>query len=153
MKRTAFNIGTVLGIYFILEALFIGRPADAFINTIYTIAGIMFSIGMGIIGTINLDRVLNKDIYKILKRGIVKVRTNYMAYFSAITIPYLLCQMVENDELIFQLNILSNVWNLSIDLATFTISINIIAIAYFILNFVEIQKLNFEISEKSFDRN
>ncbi|HHE9207279.1 TPA: hypothetical protein ACPGS1_001786, partial [Haemophilus influenzae] len=48
------------------------------VNTIYTISGIMFSIGMGVICTFNPSGIKNENIYSIIENNIFKVRSSFL---------------------------------------------------------------------------
>ena len=149
MKKIILNIVFVFVLYFAMASLSKVQPNDAFINTIYTISGIMFSIGMGIIGTINFDKVLNMEYYNTIKANVILVRTKYLVYFCIISFSYAIYQLLPQKSLKFMPVLLSKKMILCFDLYYFAISLNIVSIAYFIINFIEIQRLNFEISEKS----
>lgn len=142
----------------ILFSLFLSFPLSVFIktnlenkdflNTIYTISGIMFSIGMGILCTINPDSIKNEEIYKAIRKNIIDIRNSYLFYFSIISLLYLILQVISNTKyyLIFYIHLIK------IDfvevLYYFSISLNIISIFYFIVNFINIQLLNFSISDE-----
>ena len=94
------------------------------VNTIYTISGIMFSIGMGVICTFNPSGIKNENVYSIIENNIFKVRSSFLFYFALSTIL-----------VITQAKI-------------FTLVMSIIAIIYYIINFQAIQKLNLDIAKR-----
>ncbi|XZW72940.1 hypothetical protein ACT4W3_04320 [Acinetobacter baumannii] len=118
-------------------------PNPSFLNTIYTVSGIMFSIGMGVLCTLNPDKVKNDSIYKAIKSNILDVRNSYLAYFFIISFIYLIYQIYPD------LNYVKVIWKIKItlDLACATLFLNILGILYFISNFIQIQKLGMDISD------
>lgn len=144
-KLIALNLLMVL--LSILTASLMGDavPSASFLNTIYTIAGIMFSIGMGLICTFNLDRIKNPKFYKVFKKNIIDVRNLYIAYFGVISFGYILYQLFPNLETNFAIKEI----NIVVNLAYIEVAITVLSIIYFIKNFIAIQKLSFEINEKS----
>lgn len=118
-------------------------PNTSFLNTIYTVSGIMFSIGMGILCTLNPDKVKNDAFYKSIKSNVLAVRDSYLVYFFIISSVYLIYQIYPNAKFvksIYQVQI-------TFDLAYVATFLNILGILYFIANFVKIQKLGLEISD------
>lgn len=120
------------------------RPNASFMNTIYTVAGVMFSIGMGIICTFNPDKIKNKAYFKSIKNNINDVRNSFLFYFALISIGFLVYQVLPS------LSISASMPGTRIifDLSLYVTILITISIVYFILNFLAIQKLNFDISER-----
>lgn len=137
-----------LTITVILSALFSSItnsvPNSYFLNTMYTVSGIMFSIGMGVICTFIPNKVKNKKYYNIIKNDINKIRNSYVAWFAAVTIIYSTYQILENWQ--FNLNF-SNL-QISFNLSFLCFFFTILSICYFCINFFGIQKLIFDIAEK-----
>lgn len=121
------------------------RPASDFLGTLYTVAGIMFSIGMGIICAINLDKVRNVKFYTSIKANILQVRNIYLYYFAIISAGYLAYQLAPGFECTVTIQGAAITFRLSLLVALLTV----LSIIYFTLNFLAIQKLNFQITEKS----
>ena len=66
--------GIIIFVFIVLSIIFSSlikekKPIDSFMNTIYTISGIMFSIGMGILCTTNPDKIKNIQIYMQVKES------------------------------------------------------------------------------------
>ena len=145
IKKHFLNIVIFFLISVVLASMSCKMPSDAFMNTIYTISGIMFSIGMGILCTLNPDKIKNIEIYKKIKGNILNVRNTYLSYFCLISIAYILYQLFPNARYGFDVKILVIV----VDVAYTTIMLNILGILYFIANFMQLQKLGFDISDKA----
>ena len=144
-KKQLLNLAVVFVISVLMSSLISRRPDGAFLNTIYTIAGIMFSIGMGLLCTLNPDKIKNQSVYFQLKSNIIDVRNIYITYFSVISAVYLAYQIFPDFS--FAIEILTI--KICFELTYLTAMLNILSILYFILNFIEMQRLNFDIYEKA----
>lgn len=118
---------------------------STFINTIYTISGIMFSIGMGVICTFSPDKIKNIQLFSRVKENIITVRNSFLFYFALVSFFYLLCLLCSNFEKTIFISDIKLVFNLSV----FLLGQIILSIIFFITNFLEIQKLNFDIVERT----
>ncbi len=65
----------------ICASFFENDPKESFLNTVYTISGIMFSIGMGVLCTLNPDKVKNDVYYRGIKENVISVRNSYIVFF------------------------------------------------------------------------
>lgn len=119
------------------------------VNTIYTISGIMFSIGMGVICTFNPSGIKNENIYSIIENNIFKVRSSFLFYFALSTILVItqtifdLSYRIEVDFDFIDIDI-----TIILDAKIFTLVMSITAIIYYIINFQAIQKLNLDIAKR-----
>lgn len=118
---------------------------STFINTIYTISGIMFSIGMGVICTFSPDKIKNIQLFSRVKENIITVRNSFLFYFALVSFFYLLYLLCSNFEKTIFISDIKLVFNLSV----FLLGQIILSIIFFITNFLEIQKLNFDIVERT----
>lgn len=114
------------------------------INTIYTVSGIMFSIGMSVICSMNLSSIKNPSIYNTIRENINGVRNTYLLYFGVVTGMYLILQIIPKTK--YKWPVFS--FSVSLDFSYLCITFNLLSILYFIVNFIEIQKLHFEIVDK-----
>ena len=142
-KRIAVSL-TALIISIIVASLTEARPNAAFMNTIYTVAGIMFSIGMGVICAFNPSKIQNRNYLTSIKNNITSVRNIFIKHFFFISIGYLIYQIYPSANYSINYKFLRIDFSLSLVLSAFIIT----SIVYFIVNFIEIQKLNFDISER-----
>nr|DAP01784.1 MAG TPA: hypothetical protein [Caudoviricetes sp.] len=114
---------------------------DYYMNTLFNILGIMFSIAMGLLITFNLQGIKNKRIIDLLRSNIKEVRHSYIKYFAFSTLFYLLEKYLRDKG--------SNLYAFSIREISITINFSLItvvilvySIIYFIINFIAMQKLN-----------
>nr|DAK06740.1 MAG TPA: hypothetical protein [Caudoviricetes sp.]DAX76685.1 MAG TPA: hypothetical protein [Caudoviricetes sp.] len=114
------------------------------VNTIYTISGIMFSIGMGVICTFNPSGIKNENVYSIIENNIFKVRSSFLFYFALSTILVITQTIFHRIAVDFDFIDITII----LDAKIFTLVMSIIAIIYYIINFQAIQKLNLDIAKR-----
>ncbi|WP_319927798.1 hypothetical protein, partial [Xenorhabdus littoralis] len=136
----AISLGSV-----VCSSLIDARPDNYLISTLYTVAGIMFSIGLGLIVTFNMSGVRNKAFINEIRISLKKVRDSFLFYFSISTIGILSTQYTTKKDIIFFIiNKLNIVFNVQM-LICFVMSFSIL---FFIINFLDVQKLNHDIFDK-----
>lgn len=120
---------------------------QAIVPTIYTLSGIMFSIGMSIACTFNPSQIRNNQVFQRVKKNITNVINTFLMYFMLSTVTFLASQIlvrsyipVVNFTLIFDPKILALLFS-------------IVSLIYFIVNFLTIQKLAFDITERAINEN
>ena len=107
------------------------------LNTLYTVAGIMFSIGMSLSVTSNTSGVRNKTIRNRIRKNMKQVRNFFIYHFLLTSLFYIIYLYKE-----------------TINIKAFTYIIDVLAlvliimsIIYYIVNFIAIQRLNEQIEE------
>lgn len=115
---------------------------DVVINTIYTLSGIMFSIGMGIICTFNPGSIKNQSIFQRVKTNIINLRNSFLFYFALSTITFLLNAVLSR----YSLSIKGI--TIIVDAQMFALLFSLVSMLYFIINFIFVQKLVFDIAER-----
>ncbi len=106
----------------------------------------MFSIGMGMICTLSPDKIQNHSIYLQVKQNVLNVRNVYLGYFAIVSFAYLFYQAFPS----FSVNLFTiKGFVVVLDATYFTASLNTLGLVYFIVNFIEIQRLNFDISDRT----
>ena len=149
--KTIIRISLVL-ILFIIISLLCLHPDDFFVNTIFTVSGIMFSVGLGLIVTFNISGVKNQKHIKQLRGNIDKVRNSFLKYFLISTVCYILDYYLRQKAL----NITTiNIKNFQFELnwSVLFCILMLYSIVYYIINFIEIQKLNNSIFDKTSEQN
>ena len=73
----------ILIVLALLFSIIFDYEVDIFLmNTIYTISGIMFSIGIGLIVTFNFQGIKNKSYILSIRSNLNIVRNNYIKFFK-----------------------------------------------------------------------
>lgn len=117
---------------------------DAFLNTIYTLSGIMFSIGMGVICTFNPERIRNNSFLREIRFDIAIIRSSYIIFFSLSSALYLLNQLFSDFTACYD----NEYYQICGNLPIATVAFSVCGIVYYINNFLAIQKLNFQITDR-----
>ena len=118
------------------------KPDNLFLNMCFTVSSIVFSVGLSLIVTFNLK---NRYYIEKIRDAIHNMRNKFISYFSMVVIIYLFGNYMNiNDIKIISIS----GFDIMFDLSTFFCMMIILSVAYFIVNFLEIQKLN----EDIFDR-
>lgn len=128
------------------------RPDGFFASTVFTVAGIMFSIGLGLIVTFNPSGVKNPSYLRVIRANVASVRNKFLFHFGLTTFWYILNQYVANFEYVYKFKSFSPIhFSASIFLCLAMLYSSI----YFIINFIALQKLNndiFDVVNKESDK-
>lgn len=106
------------------------------IQNLYTISGIMFSIGLSLAVTFNLSAVKNISLRNRIRKAVNKVRDLFIIYFVLISFFYVII-----------ISIIENVIYYFFRYSHLLTWVMIYSIIYFIWNFLEVQKLNSQIED------
>jgi hypothetical protein len=107
------------------------------LNTLYTVAGIMFSIGMSLSVTSNTSGVRNKTIRNRIRKNMNQVRNFFIYHFLLTSLCYIIYLYKET------INIKAFTYKIDV----LALVIIIMSIIYYIVNFIAIQRLNEQIEE------
>lgn len=146
--KTIIRISIIIGIFISISLACSIQLDDFFINTIYTVSGIMFSVGLGLIVTFNIGGVKNKKYIAQLRGSIDKVRNSFLRYFLISTVCYILDYYLRKKTInITVLNIKS--FEIELNWSILFCLLILYSIIYYIINFIEIQRLNNDIFDKT----
>lgn len=104
-------------------------------NTLYTITGIMFSIGLSLTVISSTVGIVNKDILRRIRKQIKHVRDSFIGVFIIASITFILYICTPD----LQIKWLNKGWSLLL--------VQLISILFFIINFINIQKFNEDIED------
>lgn len=123
------------------------NPGEGTVSTLYTVSGIMFSIGMSLIVTSSAGEVKNTRIRNGIRKEIHKVRNHFIVCFVLISILYIfLCSAADKHSIIHLYK------DFSLKYSHLLVFIIAYSIVYFVWNFLAIQRLNYQI-EDALDKN
>ena len=128
------------------------QPDEFFNGTIFNVSGIMFSLGLGLIVTFNLSSVKNREYIVYIRKSLNKVRNSFIFYFGITVLCYILDKYFR-DKGVISIPFFS-IKNIKIEL-NFAILFCILmfySIAYYIVNFLHIQRLNDDIFDKTMEK-
>ncbi|MCU7569221.1 hypothetical protein OKE68_10600 [Riemerella anatipestifer] len=123
-------------------------PSKEIIQNIYAILGIMFSIGMSLAITFNLSGIKNLKIKRRIRDNVNRVRNNFIIYFAIVSLFYIIEDILNTTKktefCIYEICF--------VKYSHIMILLMLYVIAYYIFNFLEMQKLNTQIEEE-LDKN
>lgn len=142
MKKIVLSSFILLVIAVITSTVWDVRPDSFFSSTIFTIAGIMFSVGIGLIVTFNPSGVKNKQYIRELRVSIMHVRNSFLMHFGLLTVYYILNQYLSDKKYELHLNYITEI---SFSYSIFLCLLMLYSSIFFVVNFIEIQRLNNDI--------
>ncbi len=145
MKRLAVSAFLLLIVATLCSSIWAIRPDGFFSSTIYTVSGIMFSIGLGLIVTFNPNGVKNREYLKALRTNITGIRNEFLTHFGLSTCYYILNQYLSKPK--YEIHAHFKV-DISFSWSIYLCLLMIYSAVYFVINFIEIQKLNNDIFDK-----
>ena len=105
--------------------------AAIILNTLFIVQGIFFSVGLSLIFTMDFSGIKNTAWLRELRKNSHRIRDNFIEYFVTATILYLI-------PFLFKTSFLY----------VFSVTCMILIGAYYIYNFIEIQKFKYEIQDR-----
>lgn len=115
---------------------------NVFLGAMYTVVGVIFSVEMSMLYSLNPGRVKNNRYYRSLKSSILRVRDTSFALFLAISICFVVSICSSFEYLIFLAGC-----GIRFSFICFTIFFSVVVTVYLAWNFVVLQDLNYEIEE------
>ena len=133
-------------------------PEPGVMSTLYTVSGIFFSIGLSLIIAFDLSPIKNPILLKKIRATLAGLRGDYIKWFSISTASYLVFTLIEKKEIILNqlltwipyIEKISSVVNINLTpvVLNLSLSIQLIAILFFIINFIETQESKDNLSDR-----
>lgn len=105
------------------------------LSTLYTVAGVIFSVGMSLTISPKTDKVANESIRKSIRKSHLRIRNMFMYFFGLDTVFFIIAEGEFISSLSAFFNILCGVFLL-------------FSVAYYIFNFTSLQKLGEQIEDQ-----
>ena len=105
------------------------------LTTLYTVAGVIFSVGMSIAITPKTEGVTNTEKRRDIRKSYQVVRNSFMYLFAIDTLVFIAAEVLRGTKLESFMGIACALYVL-------------ISIVYFTFNFIELQKLGNDIEEQ-----
>lgn len=119
-----------------LLALFTEIKVDSgVLNTLYTVAGVIFSVGMSIAISAKTDQVTKENKRKSIRHSYMTVRNSFMWLFGISTLLFIVAQVCCIAKYPAALDLLCVVFIL-------------VSIVYYIYNFVRLHKLGEDVEDQ-----
>lgn len=145
--RTVVRIAIILFIALLLALLVNVKVSDFFMSTIFNVSGIMFSLGLGLIVTFNINGVKNKKFIASIRESLGNVRNSFIKYFAVAVVCYILDEVLKSHG-VETLNFTIRTQSFSVNWSIFFSTIMFYSIIYFVFNFLEVQRLNNDIFDE-----
>ena len=123
------GVATILAVY---TCVVIPEPV---LTTLYTVGGVIFSVGMSIAITHKTDGDTNTEKRRDIRKSYQVVRNSFMYLFAIDTLVFIAAEVLRGTKLESFMGITGALYML-------------ISIVYFTLNFIELQKLGNDIEER-----
>ena len=116
------------------------------ISTLFTVVGVIFSVGMSLIISVSTAGVKNKEARSVFRSQLSKIRTRFIAVFVILSFMFVLLP-IKGDSAIW---CLFKVKELDIEFnnGVFLISNLLLSIIYYIVNFYSIQTSVYEMEDR-----
>ena len=139
----------VLLIVYILAGfllVFLTTPSSL-VNTLYTVAGVMFSVGMSLIVAVNTQNIRHPESKKSVQQKLHRLMVKYIANFLVLTTIYAITlAFKESEKEIFRaLSFKVKDIVVSFNYPAALVAVEIVCILYYIINMMETRKQYYEI--------
>ena len=116
------------------------------IGTLFTVVGVIFSVGMSLIISVSSTGVKNKDARIIFRSQLSQIRTRFIIVFVLLSLFFILLPKDGSTELIDLWKIKSVTIKLSSNI--FQVSCLLLSILYYIVNFYSIQSSLYDLQDR-----
>ena len=116
------------------------------IGTLFTVVGVIFSVGMSLIISVSSTGVKNKDARAIFRSQLSQIRTRFIIVFVLLSLFFILLPKDGSTELIGLWKIKSVTIKLSSNI--FQVSCLLLSILYYIVNFYSIQSSLYDLQDR-----
>ena len=129
-----------------LSPFLYGHAYADIVSTLYTVAGIVFSIGLGLISGFDLRDIKNKEYLEKIRHNIKVTRNSFIFFFSYATSALLAFLYFGKDDYSWHFKKIEII--LRLDIGVFAVLSILFSIIYFILNFLALQRLRDQITDR-----
>lgn len=129
---------------------------SSLVNTLYTVSGVMFSVGMSLIVAVNTQNIRHPGSKKSVQHKLHRLMVKYIANFLVLTTFYAITLAFKEPEkeLFQELSFVIRDKQIAFNYPAALVGVEIVCILYYIINMMETRKQYYEIenlvdSEKS----
>ena len=115
------------------------------ISPIYTVSGIMFSIGFALIITFNMSGVKNADHIRYIRKELLSIRTNFLVHFFISTMAFMASQNMKKFD--YMINY-KGYFYFTYHIDTLFCVLILSSVFYFIVTFLRVHKLSNDIFDR-----
>lgn len=136
MKRVLLYFIILSGVAGLLSSYTSINVPTSIFRTLYTVVGVVFSVGMSIAISSKADGVTNERMRRSIRSSYVRVRNSFMILFLFDTILYLFVELISGNTAFLRYSVM---------LCTLYFFVSII---HFIYNFIKLQELGEQIEDQ-----
>lgn len=121
-------------------------PGKDAVNTLFTVVGVIFSVGMSLIISVSTSSVKNKEARTIFRSQLKGIRSKFIWSFVILSLCYVLMPLDDNKKIVE----LWDVFDIQLK-ASYTVFLTVgllLSIVYYIVNFYSIQSSVFEMEDR-----
>lgn len=122
-----------------------GPDKDA-VNTLFTVVGVIFSVGMSLIISISMSGVKNKEARAIFRSQQKSIRSKFIWVFVILSLCYVLMPIDDNGKIV-ELGDFRDI-QLKASFSVFMTVSLLLSIVYYIVNFYSIQSSVYEMEDR-----
>lgn len=116
------------------------------ISTLFTIVGIIFSVGMSLIISVSTSGVKNKEARNVFREQLSNIRFHFIAVFIILTLLYILLPQGKDEE-IFNIILIRN-FAIKMSCNFFVVTCLFASIVYYIINYYSIQSSVYDLEDR-----
>lgn len=110
----------------------------SFIETVFTVSGIFFSVGMSVLVTMSTQDVRNIEAKNLVYKKNNQLLTNYIFSFLFQTALFVALMLLKKKDAVIVENI--HIYKVSLNMSLFFMCYSVICICYYIFNMLETRK-------------
>jgi len=139
MIKKFFRFIIIISLTLLIGSILGGAFREGVLGTLYSVSGIVFSIGMGLIISFNLGGVRESDHIFFIRKNLTQVRKSFIIEFALSTFFYISHPYLPDIEFSY----IKFIWTY------FSALLILSSITYFVKNFIAIQHLKDEIFDRT----
>lgn len=125
------------------SSVFQHSPSDSMLNTLYAASSVLFSVGIGLVVSIIPHGIKNPFYVKRISANLNRVRNNFLREFLLVTGVHLFYVSIP----VISINIFS--YPIKFEPKMFDTMLLCLSFFYYLSNFIDIQKLNYDIFKET----
>lgn len=142
-------VGIIISVLFAVvlpSFLSLDGPGRDAVNTLFTVVGVIFSVGMSLIISVSTSGVKSKEARAIFRSQLKSIRSKFIWVFVILSLCYVLMPLDDNSK-ILELGDIRDIQLKSSYSIFMTVSL-LLSIVYYIVNFYSIQSSVYEMEDR-----
>lgn len=116
------------------------------VNTLYTVAGVIFSVGMSLIISVSTSGIKNRDAREVFRKQLKMIRSRFISIFVLLSLFFVLLPIGDNKR---EYDILTiQELPIKVSSSVFLASCLVMGIVYYIVNFYSISQSVYQMEDR-----